>query len=209
MITKKDLAFLLGAVAVSTLAAWWRWPDSAHGIGVVRREGGTARHPVVFPGGRDSYVLVATATVIPPYRGDVQVAVEGDPPMDFDLEVSRPVVDLGLHRWPVLEGRTLRGLSPRDRTALWLRLRPPEGDPVCGMACGRSGLHRTAAGREACFCSESCWRRFREDPARYPPRPAETGRWALTLRDQASGDPVLTMPIVLGGKEAGRGGAHH
>jgi YHS domain-containing protein len=209
MITKKKVAFLMGAIAVSTLAAWYRWSDSAHAIGIIRRGGGTARHPVALQGGRDAYVLIATATVIPPYRGDVRVAVEGDPPMAFDLEVSRPVVDLGLHRWPVLEGRTLRGLSPRDRVALWLRLGPPEGDPVCGMACGESGLHRTAAGHDACFCSESCWRRFQEDPARYPPRRAAQGHWALTLRDEASGEQVLTMPIVLGGKEAGRAGAHH
>src|SRR5512138_1597793 len=100
MTRKRKLAFLAGAIAVSTLAAWCRWPDSAHAIGVVKRGGGAARHPVSLQGGRDSYVLVATATVIPPWRGDAQISVEGTPRMAWQYEVSRPVLDLGLHRWP-------------------------------------------------------------------------------------------------------------
>src|SRR5512139_4191777 len=124
MSTRRNLAFLAGAIAISTLAAWYRWPDSAHAIGVIKRGGGSARHPVALPGGQDEYVLVATAPVIPPWRGDARISVEGAPAMGWDAEVSRPVVDLGLRRWPSLDGDTLRGLAPRDRVALWLRLRP-------------------------------------------------------------------------------------
>lgn len=208
MTTRRKLAFFLGAVLVSTLGAWYRWPDSAHAMGVIAQGGGTARHPVVLAGGRDEYVLVATAAVRPPWRGDARISVEGSPPMALDVEVSRPAVDLGLHRWPSLEGDTLRGLSPGDRVALWVRLRPPRADPVCGMACPEGGPRLAAAGRDECFCSAACEGAFAAAPARHPPRPVSRGRWTLALRDAASGAPVLTVPIVLGGEE-GSHGAHH
>lgn len=209
MFTRKNLAFLAGAIALSTLAAWYRWPDSAHAIGVIRRGGGAARHPVAFPGGRDEYVVVATATVIPPWRGDARISVDGAPAMGWDVEVSRPVVDLGLHRWPSLDGDTLRGLSPRDRVALWLRLRPPRADPVCGMACPEGAPRGADGDREECFCSETCRAEFARAPGRHPSRPVDRGRWTIALRDTATGAPVLTVPVVLGGEEAAHAGAHH
>ena len=209
MSTRRKLAFLAGAIAVSLLAAWYRWPDSAHAIGVIKRGGGTARHPVALRGGQDSYVVVTTAPVIPPWRGDARVAVEGEPPMAWELEVSRPVVDLGLRRWPVQDGNRIRGLQPRDRLALWVKLTPPPADPVCGMACGEDAVRHAVAGREECFCSEACWEAFRAEPGRHPPRRVDRGKWALTLRDDASGAPLLTVPIVLGGEEAGHEAPHH
>jgi YHS domain-containing protein len=209
MSTRKRLAFLAGTVALSTLAAWYRWPDSAHALGAIRRGGGAARHPVALAGGRDEYVVVATATVIPPWRGDARISIEGAPAMEWDVEVSRPVVDLRLRRWPRLEGDTLRGLSPRDRVALWLRLRPPRADPVCGMACPEGGPRARGGGREECFCGETCRARFVHAPDRFPSRPVARGRWTVALRDAASGQPVLTIPFVLGGGEAADAGAHH
>lgn len=207
--TRRKLAFLAGAIAVSTLAAWYRWPDSAHAIAVIRRGGGTARHPVALSGGKDEYVLITTARVIPPWRGDARISVEGAPAMEWDAEVSRPVVDLGLHHWPALEGDTLRRIEPGDRLALWTRLRPPRADPVCGMPCPEGAARHSAGGREECFCSDDCRHAFAAEPARYPPRPVERGRWTLALRDAGSGEPLLTVPIVLGGEEGSHGGAHH
>lgn len=207
--TRRNVAFLAGAIAISTLAAWYRWPDSAHAIGVIKRGGGAARHPVALAGGQDEYVLIATAAVIPPWRGDARIAVEGGPAMAWEVEVSRPVVDLGLRRWPALEGDTLRGLAPKDRVALWFRLRPPRADPVCGMACPEGAAHASAGGREECFCSEACRAEFERSPARYPPRPVTRGEWKIALRDAATGQPVLTIPVVLGGREAAHAGAHH
>ena len=132
MSARRKLLFLAGAVAVSSLAAWYRWPDSAHAIGVVKKGGGAARHLVALEGGRDAYVLVATAPVLPPWAGDARVSVEGEPPMAWELEVSRPAVDLGLRRWPKQDGDRIRGLRPGDRLALWVKLVPPPADPVCG-----------------------------------------------------------------------------
>jgi hypothetical protein len=207
--TRRNLSFLAGAIALSTLAAWCRWPDSAHAIGVIRKGGGTARHPVVLAGGRDEYVLVATAAVIPPWRGDARLSVEGEPAMGWDAEVSRPVVDLGLHRWPSLEGDVLRGLAPNDRVALWLRLRPPRADPVCGMGCPEDGPRAGDGDRGECFCSDACRDEFARAPGRYPSRPVARGEWKVALRDTASGAPLLTIPVVLGRGEAAHAGAHH
>jgi YHS domain-containing protein len=209
MSTRRKLAFLAGAIAVSLLGAWYRWPDSAHAIGVVKKGGGTARHPVALPAGQESYVVIVTAPVLPPWRGDAVVAVEGEPAIAWELEVSRPVVDLGLHRWPVQDGRRIRGLQPRDRLAMWVKLTPPPADPVCGMPCGEGSARHAVEGREECFCSEACWEAFRADPKRHPSRRVDRGRWALTLRDDASGAPLLTVPIALGGEEAGHETPHH
>ncbi len=208
MSTTRKLAFLAVAVAVSTLAAWYRWPDSAHAIGVIKKGGGTARHPVSLQPGQDSYVVVATAPVIPPWRGDAVVSVEGDPEPAWEVEVSRPIVDLHLRRWPRQDGTRIRGLEPKDRLALWVKLTPPPADPVCGMPCGKDTVRHALAGRDECFCSDACWETFRADPARHPPRRAEKGSWSLVLRDDRSGAPLLTVPIVLGGEEVA-GEAHH
>jgi YHS domain-containing protein len=109
----------------------------------------------------------------------------------------------------VQDGDRIRGLRPRDRVALWVKLEPPRADPVCGMPCGEHDVRRTAGGREECFCSEACWEAFRADPGAHPARRVERGSWALTLRDDASGAPLLTIPIALGGEEAGHAAPHH
>lgn len=64
-----------------------------HGSGLPRR--GRARHPVHLPGGRDRYTLVVTGTILPPYRGDARVVVEGNPALSYDAYGSDPIVDLG------------------------------------------------------------------------------------------------------------------
>ncbi len=161
---RRNLAWLVGALALSTLAAWWRWPDSAHAMGVLRQGGGAARHPVRFDPGRDRYSLVATAPVIPPYRGDVRVSLQGDPPIPFSLEAGRPVIDLGLHSWPRLEGNVLRGVKPLDRLTLWVQLEP-----------------------------------------QVPP----AGSYQLAFHDEATGRPLLSIPVRFATKEEAHGAARH
>ena len=94
---KKKIIVFAMAVTVSLVAATHRWNDSAHAIGVIKAGGGTARHPVSLESGEESYMLIATATVIPPYRGDVKVVLEGEPAMEYEIHSSGPVLDLGLH----------------------------------------------------------------------------------------------------------------
>jgi YHS domain-containing protein len=209
----RNLLFLAGAVALSLLAAWWRWPDSAHAIGVLRAGGGKARHAVTFRAGPSSYQLVTTATVLPPWSGDARISVEGDPPLRWSAALTRPAVDLGLHDFPRLEGDVIRGLRPREHLALWLDLRAGDGvDPVCGMACpldGAPGSGGAASIREgaSCFCSLACRDRFRADPGAFPPAPR--GAYRLALRDARTGAPLLAIPIAFGAETGGDHGAHH
>lgn len=129
--TSAVVAFVAAGV-LSTLAAAHRWGDSGHAIGLIKARGGGVRHPVVLEGGRDSYAVIATATVLPPYRGDTRVVLEGEPAIDHELYLSQAVVDFHLPRRPALKDHTLYGLEPGDRLALWLMLRPSPRTPAVG-----------------------------------------------------------------------------
>ncbi len=195
---KKVFVFLL-ALGVSLLGAVFQWGDSAHSIGVISADGGRARHPVVLPSGRDRYMLIATATVQPPYRGDVRLALEGTPALAYRVSSTAPIVDLGLRSWPRLHGDIISCLKPRDRLALWVEVRPPRLDPVCGMAL--------QAG--ATFCSEACREMFQQSPERYRGRDRVRGTYQLSLNDVKTGRPVLQVPVEFKGEgERGDAGGH-
>jgi len=148
VIQMKRILVLLLAAAFFTAAAWYRPGDSAHAMGMVSVDGGRARHPVQLPAGGHRYTLVVTGSILPPYQGDARVAVEGEPPLSFDVYGSDPIVDLGLRRRPYFREQTLTGLRPRDRFTLWLVLRQPTGPGLSGryhitfsdVATGRSVL---------------------------------------------------------------------
>lgn len=139
MTVKKAVFFLL-ALVVAFAAGMYRWGDSAHSIGLIKASGGEARHPSFLRSGENGYTLIATATVIPPYRGDVRVELEGHPFMDHQIYLSGPVLDLGIRRHPELQENVIRGLQPMDRIALWVVMQPPEG------ICKEHGGHDAAAG---------------------------------------------------------------
>ena len=128
---KRILTFLCAA-ALLTAAAWYQHGDSAHAMGMVSIDGGRARHPVHLPSGKDRYTLVVTGTVLPPYRGDARVRVEGEPALSYSVYGSDPIVDLGLRHRPYFEESTLTGLQPRDRFTLWVVMRFPAGPAPTG-----------------------------------------------------------------------------
>lgn len=195
---KKILAFLF-ALGLSLFGAVFQWGDSAHSIGVITAGGGQARHPVVLPSGRDRYMLIATATVLPPYHGDVRLALEGTPALDYRIFSSAPIVDLGLRSWPQLNGDLLSGLKPRDRLALWVEMQPPRLDPVCGMMLEEG----------TSFCSETCRGLFQQSPEHYRGRDHVRGTYHLSLNDMKTGKPVLRVPIEFRGEgERGDAGGH-
>jgi hypothetical protein len=123
---KKTITFVLSA-GLCLLAAGYRWGDSGHAIGLISRRGGKARHPVHLERGNTRYTQIVTATVLPGYRGNARVVLEGAPPLNCDMHLAVPVVDLGLRRKPRLENQTLVDLRPGDRIALWLVMRPASG----------------------------------------------------------------------------------
>ena len=121
----KRILVFLAAVSFFTAAAGYRHGDSAHAMGMVSADGGRARHPVHLPPGGQRYTLVVTGTVLPPYRGDARVVVEGEAPLSWEVHGSDPIVDLGLRHRPYFREQTLTGLQPRDRFTLWVVMRPP------------------------------------------------------------------------------------
>jgi len=195
---KKVLVFLF-AVGISLLGAVVQWGDSAHSIGLITAAGGRVRHPAVLAAGNRRSMLIATATVLPPYRGDVRLTLEGTPALDYTVSASAPIIDLGFRRRPVLKDGILSGLQPRDRLALFVELRPPRLDPVCGMAVGNDDA----------FCSPACAALFAAQPETYRGREHVEGTYNLAFNDLETGRAVLKIPVQLGGKEAqGDGGGH-
>ncbi len=207
--TKKIIIFIV-TVGVSLLAASHRWNDSAHAIGVIKADGGTARHPISLESGEDSYMLIATATVLPPYRGDVRVVLEGEPAMEYEIHSSGPIVDLGLYPWPAFKEGIFYGLKPKDRPALWVKMKPPVLDPVCGMTIKDRKLIAYFGGKEYRFCSRDCLELFRKNSSAYEGRGHARGKYTLAFYDTKTANPVLSIPIIIRGKgETSDAGAHH
>lgn len=201
----KRLAVFSLAVVLSVAAAWYRPGDSAHAMGMVSVRGGRAHHPVHLPCGKDRYTLVVTGTVLPPYRGNARIAVEGGPGLSYDVYGSDPVVDLGFRRRPRVDAQTLIGLQPRDRFTLWIVMRPSELDPVCGARKQDGFTGFAYDGRTVWLCSRSCLERFSRDPERFRAGPQPAGKYAVTFHDTATGQSVLEIPVIFGSGE----GHHH
>jgi len=128
----KKIAFFALSAGLSLAAAGHRWGDSAHSMGLIGTGGGKSRHPAHLGSGRSRYTLITTATVMPPYRGDARVVLEGEPRLDYEIHLSAPAVDLGVRRKPELREDILHDLRPFDRIALWIVMRPPAGGPDGG-----------------------------------------------------------------------------
>jgi YHS domain-containing protein len=206
----KSLVFFILAVAVSVLAANHRWGDSAHAIGTIKATGGGARHAASLNSGKSSYTLIATATVIPPYRGDARVELEGKPSIDHRIYLSGPVADLGIRRNPELKGNVIYGLEPWDRIAMWVVMNPPDIDPVCRMAYKEGFKKISYRSKEYVFCSEACAETFRKNPEKYQDNDSVTGKYNLAFYDTKTNKPVLSIPVVFKGKgETGDAGEHH
>lgn len=206
---RKILFFLL-AVCISLLAATYRWTDSAHSIGLIRASGGEARHPSTFGSGKSFYTLIATATVIPPYRGDARVVLEGNPEIDYRIYSSDPVVDLGIRRQPRFKDNVLYDLQPKDRIALWVSMKPPVLDPVCNMAYQDSFTKEQIDGKDYVFCSNRCRDAFKADPEKYKGREYVRGSYTLAFYDTKTDKAVLRVPLIFKGKgELKDAGEHH
>jgi hypothetical protein len=123
----KKTVFFLTATALALLGATTRFEDAAHSMGLLSLRGGKVRHPPVFAAGGDRYTLIATATVLPPFSGDVRVLLEGAPEMEYALYNSQPGFDLGLRPHPTFQDGVYYGVKPGDRIALWVVMKPGEG----------------------------------------------------------------------------------
>lgn len=115
----RTIVIFLAAVAVSATAAGFRWGGSGHVIGTIHANGGSVNHPLVLAGDHWLYSFIVTASVIPPYSGDVEIVLAGEPALDYDIFLAEPVVDLGLYPRPDYSAPILSGLHPGDRISLW------------------------------------------------------------------------------------------
>jgi hypothetical protein len=123
----------LAAVALATVAGVYHFPDSGHAMGLLSARGGKVTHAVKLPAGQSRYGLVVTATVLPPYRGDATVSVEGNHLPTVAMYASKPVIDLHLRRRPRFDNDTFHDLRPGDHLALWVALTPPPGGRLAGQ----------------------------------------------------------------------------
>lgn len=118
---KTIIAFLL-SVTVCGVAASYRFHDSAHAMGTLKTGGGTVRHSAMLDRDRDSWVLIATAGVVPPFRGNARVVLEGDRRLAATFHNAQPAVSLGVHHRPEFRADTYYDLRPGDRIALWVKI---------------------------------------------------------------------------------------
>ena len=203
------VAFSL-AVLLSLAAAQYRWGDSSHAMGLLTKNGGKARHPSVLKSGWGRYAQITTATVLPPYQGDVRIHLEGEPTLDTDIRFAGPVVDLGLRRRPEFRDGVLYGVQPRDRLAFWVLMRALPTDPVCGMSVSSADISYTFQGEAYHFCCKGCLATFREEPERYRGNKPPHGTYKLAFYDTNTGQPVLKIPLIFKGKEESHAsGGHH
>lgn len=205
----KIIIFFVLALAVSFLAANWRWGDSAHSIGLIKASGGEARHPAFLESGKDSYMLIATATVIPPYRGNARVVLEGEPRLEHKIYFSGPAMDLGLRRNPEFRNNVLYNLEPKDSIALWVEMKPPRIDPVCGMIYEEGFKRISYQGKEYVFCAEGCADAFLRNPEKYMKKQGVRGKYHLAFYDTKTSRSVLDVPIVFRGKGGVGNAGHH
>lgn len=186
------------SVLISTVAAHHRFHDSAHAIGMLKIGGGSARHPAVLDRERDSSVLIATAGVVPPFRGNARVVLEGGRGLAATFHNAEPAVNLGFHHRPEFRGDTYYDLRPKDRIALWVRI-TRKGKPE--DVSGKAGASVPTAPAVPADCPQH--------PAEGV-RPAERGRPdgpALAFYDTATNDRLLSIPlrfVASGGASHGR-----
>jgi len=193
----KTILIFLAAAGLSLVAAHHRFLDSAHSIGLIKAGGGKARHPVVLEPGHDRYTLITTAAVIPPFRGDARVVLEGLPGMDYDLYNREPVLDLSPYRHPEFRDATFYGLQPRDRIALWVVMRPPPG-----WKAPEGGLPHAAEAPGNDCCAAGGEHAHGEETATSESSPM------LAFYDLKSGRRLLDVPILFG-EPGGRHGSAH
>ena len=191
------IAIFIVSVAISAMAANHRFQDSGHALGMLKIGGGMARHPALLDKERDSYVLIATAGVVPPFRGNARVVLEGGRGLEATFHNAEPTVNFGFHHRPEFRGDTYYDLRPKDRIALWVRIKRT-GQPG-GMDEPRGG-----SGRERPDSSPECPRCTAEEGVKAEKGMA--GGPALAFYDTATDGQLLRIPIKFVGSGGGNNG---
>ncbi len=199
----KNLVYFSLAVLVSGLLAVHRWGDSGHAIGVISATGGAVRHPAVMEGGKGHYSQITTVTVLPSFQGAARVALVGSPQLDYEIYLSRPVIDMGFRRTPELRQDILYDLRAGDRLSLWTLIKPASSSAIdeniprpAELAGGFSEIfpflkkfiNGNASDSQTGFL-----------------KPSIQGRYHLAFYDAATGKPILTVPLIFTNPEKENG----
>lgn len=224
---KSIVTFIVSCI-IFIFAASHRFHDSAHAIGTIKKGGGKARHPALLDSDRNSYVLIATAGVVPPYRGNARVVLEGDPTLKATFHNSGPAVELGIHRHPDFKENTFYDLRPKDKVALWVKIKRDLTVPVrqattgaetavpsCSRCDTESGGEETRQPESKTPAPESGKKSYAERgksrrggwQGRDTGENSATGP-ALAFYDTATNERLLSIPIRFTGGTEGGGNAH-
>jgi hypothetical protein len=192
----KSIIIFIVAVAVSTQAASYRFHDSAHAMGTLKKGGGVTRHPPQLDGQKESTSLIVTAKVVPPFRGDARVVLEEAPGYSYVVHNSEPAIKLPFHHRPAFQDNVYHDLRPNDRVALWVVMKKKAQLPVAQQHKGNDA-------------EPSCCPLGPESqdvaPAKLGQRPKVKGPM-LAFYDTRSNERLLAVPIRFTGTEGGRHG---
>lgn len=199
----KTAVLFIAALAFSLFAASYRFYDSAHTIAFIKAGGGEARHPIVLDPGLGRYTLIATATVIPPYRGSIRVALEGMPEMEYQIYNNEPAFDLSPYRHPSFRDNVFYDVQPMDKIALWVVIKPKENSLPTDLSVA-AAVSAAEAG-DCCTGPPPAEGRIKTVPGATA---AEKTAQILAFYDLKSGKKLLGVPITFRG-EGGSYGAGH
>lgn len=199
MIKSKSLIFFALSVAVSLAAASYRFYDSAHVIGTIKQGGAMSRHPALLDGKLNSATLIVTAKVIPPYRGNARIALEGMPGTDYVVYDTIPAVRLPFHSTPEFHDNVLHDLRSNDRIALWVVMKNKGGLGQRLQTRELAGASLPETSHKPHTATDKGWkaRQGMGQPDRGP---------MLAFYDTHTSEPLLKIPIRFIGSAGGRHG---
>lgn len=206
----KNLFFFVLAVLIGCLMAIHRWGDSGHAIGMISLNGGKSRHPAMMESGRDHYSQITTVTVLPTFSGDVEVLIEGNPPLNYDLHLSGPVIDLRIHHLPELKGNIVYNLKAGDRLAIWTIIKGVRDNDSGYIKKEPPEFVNLASGLGDAFgCFKKYLNRLRRGAGRFSPDYSINGRYMLAFYDTSTGQSVLKIPLIFQSREQENARSHH
>jgi len=189
----------LASVLFFTGLAAYKPGDFGHVVSVADAEGGKARHGVHLPYGFHRYSILVTSRAKIDQPTDLKIAVEGKNVPPFEI-VGRnpPVLNLGVHQWPVYAGDSIKGVQPDEKIAFYVILKPTEKDPVCGMWVNATGTVPAHKHDGVCyhFCSLACREEFAGSPVRFANQLLSPENIRIILTDDQQ-RKVLTVPVTF------------
>lgn len=127
-------ASLMGGLALAAFLTLVLRPlqqDSAHVVGFINAEGGSVMHPAeltLYRAFAGKYTLLITGKVYDPVRGDLQVSMQGEHPLNYSVSSRNPPIiplfNQG-HSWYQFAKETFYHIAPGDNLIVYVKVRIP------------------------------------------------------------------------------------